>query len=130
MSYSSQAVEWPSLPALPTPPQPPRNSGFQGLLQSFRKVVHLLRCESHDSSAPRRDYPGSDLLQPIEQSIESLPPLPLQQLETNDRVSEPRDASSARFRTNKRFALYATTTPTFCEVHPSHSFRFVRRLRA
>ena len=94
-----QAVEWPSLPALPTPLQLPRNSRFQGVLRSFRRVVHPLRRESPHSNAPRRDHPSSDLLLPIKQSVESFPPPPLQQLEENDLVSEhttPRQPDSTR----------------------------------
>ena len=81
IQFVTKAVEWPSLPTLPTPPQPPRNSRFQVVLRSFREVVHPLRRESHNSSAPRRDHPSSNLLQPIEQSIESLPLPPLQRLD-------------------------------------------------
>ena len=78
---SPSAVEWPSLPALPTPPQQPNNSRFQGVLRSFRKVIHPLRREPHDS-ASHREHPSFE-------SVESLPPPPLEQLaETNARVSE------------------------------------------
>ena len=78
---SPSAVEWPSLPALPTPPQQPNNSRFQAVLRSFRKVIHPLRRGSHDS-ASRREYPSFE-------SVESLPPPPLEQLaEANGRVSE------------------------------------------
>ena len=78
---SPSAVEWPSLPALPTPPQQPNNSRFQSVLRSFRKVIHPLRRGSHDS-ASRREHPSFE-------SVESLPPPPLEQLaETNVRVSE------------------------------------------
>ena len=96
---SPQEVEWPSLPDLPTQPQLPRNSRFRGVLRSFRRIVNPLRCESGHSSAPCRDHPNSDLLPSTEQSIESLPPPPLQQLEANDRVSKPampRQPSSTR----------------------------------
>ena len=81
MPDSPSAVEWPSLPALPTPPQQPNNSRFQGVLRSFRKVIHPLRRGSHDS-ASRREHPSFE-------SVESLPPPPLEQLaETDVRVSE------------------------------------------
>ena len=96
---SPQEVEWPSLPALPTPPQLPRNSRFRGVLRSLRRIVNPLRRESGHSSAPRRYHPNSDLLPSTEQSIESLPPPPFQQLEANDRVSKyatPHQPDSAR----------------------------------
>ena len=73
---SPSEVEWPSLPAQPTSPQQPNNSRFQGVLRSFRKVIHPLRRGSHDS-ASRREHPSFE-------SVESLPPPPLEQLaETN-----------------------------------------------
>ena len=65
------AVEWPSLPALPTPPQQPNNSRFQGVLRSLRKVIHPLRRGSHDSTS-RQEHPSFE-------SVESLPPPPLEQ---------------------------------------------------
>ena len=78
---SPSVVEWPSLPALPTPPQQPNNSRFQGVLRSFRKVIYPLRRGSNNS-ASRREHPSFE-------SVESLPPPPLEQLaETNVRVSE------------------------------------------
>ena len=78
---STSAVEWPGRPALPTPPQQPKNSRFQGVLGSFRKVVHPSPRGSHDS-AFRRELPSFE-------SVESLPPPPLEQLaEANGRVSE------------------------------------------
>ena len=83
VSASPQAVEWQSLHAPETRPHQPRNSRFR----SFRKVVHPLRLRSHDS-ASHRDHPSINLLQPIEQSVESLPPPPLQQLETNGHATE------------------------------------------
>lgn len=88
MSDSPQAVEWPSLPVLPTPQQQPRNSRFQGVLWSFKKVIHPLQRGSHDSSASPWDHPSFELLQPIRQSVESLPLPPLQHLATNGRVKE------------------------------------------
>ena len=96
---SPQEVEWPSLPALPTPPQLLRSCWFRGVLRSFKRVVNPLRRKSRHSSAPRRDHPNSDLLLSTEQSIESLPPPPLRQLEANNRVSEratPRQPDSGR----------------------------------
>ena len=75
------AMEWPSLPALPAPPQQPNNSRFQGVLLSFRKVIHPLRRGPH-YSASRREHPSLE-------SVESLPlPLLEQLAETNIRVSE------------------------------------------
>ena len=76
LSDSPSAGEWPSQPFLPTSPPQSKNSRFQGVLRSFRKVVHPLRRGSHDS-ASRREHPSFDLLQPIQQSVGSLPPEPL-----------------------------------------------------
>ena len=65
---SPSVVEWPSMPALPTPPQQHNNSRFQGVLRSFRKVIHPLQRGPHNSASPREHH-SFDLLQPTEQSV-------------------------------------------------------------
>lgn len=73
------------------PPCQPHRSGPEVL--GFRKVF---RRESHDSSAPRR----SNLFQPSEQSVDSLPPPPLMVSGKNNCVSERAAASTDSAQTN------------------------------